>query len=108
MAREMTTGKPKGSARPLKRTKLGVVDSISGAMTVRVLVNDLVKHRLYGKYMKRRTKLLVHDVKEEARVGDTVEVASCRPHSKTKSWRLVRVVRRGGEVATGDPAGNET
>ena len=79
--------------------KLGVVDSISGARTVRVLVNDLVKHPLYGKYIRRRTKLLVHDVKEEARVGDTVEVASCRPQSKSKSWRLVRVVRRGGVVA---------
>lgn len=108
MARETMTGKPKALARPLKRTKLGVVDSISGAKTVRVLISNLVKHPLYGKYIKRRTRLLVHDVKEEARVGDTVEVASCRQRSKSKSWRLVRVVRRGSEVASGDSAGNDT
>ncbi len=71
----------------------GVVTSVSGAKTVVVTVNRLVKHPLYGKYMRRRTKLAVHDANGEAKVGDTVDILPCRPMSKTKSWRLARVVR---------------
>ena len=100
MADQTTTsqsGKAK-AARPAMRTKTGVVDSISGAKTVRVVLSNLVKHPLYGKYIKRRTKLLAHDAKSEAKVGDKVEIASCRAMSKHKSWRLVRVVSRGEEV----------
>ena len=70
------------------------MDSISGRKTVRVQVRNLVRHGLYGKYIRRRTRLLVHDAEEQARLGDTVEVAECRPMSKRKSWRLVRVLRR--------------
>ena len=97
MAQRTTTSEPTKAGRTALRTKTGVVDSISGSKTVRVLISNLVKHPLYGKYIKRRTKLLVHDANEEATVGDKVEVAPCRPLSKTKSWRLVRVVK--GEKA---------
>ncbi len=97
MAQRTTTSEPTKARRTALRTKTGVVDSISGSKTVRVLISNLVKHPLYGKYIKRRTKLLVHDANEEANVGDKVEVAPCRPLSKTKSWRLIRVVR--GEKA---------
>lgn len=97
MAQRTTTSEPTKVRRTVLRTKTGVVDSISGSKTVRVLISNLVKHPLYGKYIKRRTKLLVHDANEEANVGDKVEVAPCRPLSKTKSWRLIRVVK--GEKA---------
>jgi len=72
----------------------GVVDSVCGAKTVRVVMNALVKHPLYGKYLRRRSRLMVHDPDSRARVGDTVEIAQCRPVSKRKAWRLVRVVKR--------------
>ena len=71
----------------------GVVTSIAGTKTIGVRIDNLIKHAQYGKYIKRRTKLSVHDADGAANIGDTVEIASCRPISKTKSWRLVRVVR---------------
>lgn len=74
--------------------KTGVVDSVSGTKTVRVALNALVKHPLYEKYIRRRSRLLVHDEDSSAKVGDTVEIAQCRPISKRKAWRLVRVVKR--------------
>ena len=52
------------------------------------------KHAKYGKYMRKRTILQVHDEKNESRTGDRVEVAECRPISKTKSWVLIRVLER--------------
>jgi len=70
-----------------------VVDSISGTKTVRVVVKRLVRHRLYGKYIRRRTKLLVHDPEQRAKLGDTVEIELCRPISKRKSWRVVRILK---------------
>lgn len=82
----------------LKRVKVGVVDSVSGSKTVRIVLRDRVRHLRYGKYVRRRSKLLVHDPKQEAQLGDTVEVVPCRPVSKHKSWRLLRVVRRSAMV----------
>ena len=73
--------------------RIGVVDSISGAKTVRVVVERLIPHRLYGKYIRRKTKLLVHDPEQRAKLGDTVEIELCRPISKRKSWRLVKIVK---------------
>lgn len=81
------------------RGKTGVVDARSGEKTIRVLVEDLVKHPMYNKYVRRRTKLAVHDPGNVARPGDLVEVVPCRPISKRKSWRLVRVVRSAAVVA---------
>lgn len=62
--------------------------------TVTVLVERSVKHPLYKKYVRRSTKLHVHDEDNESRIGDRVEVSPCRPLSKTKSWRLERIVSR--------------
>lgn len=91
-------------SRSAQRVKLtGVVDSISGRKTVRVVVNRLTKHPLYGKYVRRRKRMLVHDACEEARIGDTVELALFRPISKSKSWRLVRVIKTSVLGATGAP-----
>ncbi len=77
------------------KTKRGVVVSKSGDKSVRVQIDYTVKHPMYGKYIRRRTKLGVHDPQNEAGVGDTVDITECRPISKSKSWRLVKVVAKG-------------
>ena len=74
-------------------SRTGMVASVSGRKTVSVVVNNLVRHPRYGKYIRRRTKLAVHDPASQAAVGDLVEIVPCRPISKRKSWRLLRVVR---------------
>lgn len=76
--------------------KQGVVESDKRDKTCRVSINFMTKHPKYGKYVRGRTVLHVHDADNEARMGDTVEIAECRPISKTKSWVLVRVVQRAG------------
>ena len=88
--------------RRQRRVRVGVVASSRSQKTLRVLCEYLVRHRKYGKYMKRRTILHVHDEKAEAGVGDKVEVMECRPISKTKSWRLLRVLQH---VESGLPGG---
>ncbi len=75
--------------------RVGVVVSDKGDKTIKVRYDYLVKHPKYGKYYKRRTTLHTHDERNEAKVGDLVEVAACRRISKTKCWRLVRIVRAG-------------
>src|ERR1051325_978542 len=85
--------------RPLLRTIQGVVASDKGDKTIKVVVNYQQKHAKYGKYLKRRTTLHAHDEKNEAREGDTVEIAECRPLSKTKHHRLLRIVQKAPEKA---------
>ncbi|MHC4722487.1 MAG: 30S ribosomal protein S17 [Planctomycetota bacterium] len=75
----------------------GVVVSNSGDKSIKVAIDFKVKHPEYGKYVKRRTKLGVHDEHNQADLGDVVEVAECRPYSKTKSWRVVRVVEKAAQ-----------
>jgi small subunit ribosomal protein S17 len=77
------------------KTKRGTVISKSGDKSVRVRIDFLIKHPMYGKYLKRSTKLSVHDEKNVAAVGDVVTIAECRPISKTKNWRLVTVEQKG-------------
>jgi len=86
-------------AGQLNGTKIGVVESDKRDKTRKVVVNYLAKHPKYGKYIRQRTTLQVHDERNESRTGDMVEVAPCRPLSKTKSWRLVRVVDKRADVA---------
>lgn len=76
--------------------RVGVVRKKSSDKTIRVEIETLLKHAQYGKYMRRRTRLAVHDPSNAAREGDVVEIAPCRRLSKRKSWRLLRVVRSGG------------
>ena len=87
------------SERALLRTIQGVVASDKGDKTIKVVVNYQTKHPKYGKYLKRRTVLHAHDERNEAHEGDTVEIAECRPLSKTKHHRLLRVVERAPERA---------
>lgn len=78
------------------RTVTGRVVSNKMDKTITVLVERLVQHPLYGKYIKRSTKLHAHDENNECSEGDLVMVEQCRPLSRTKSWRLVRVLERAG------------
>ncbi|MFD2178592.1 30S ribosomal protein S17 [Veronia pacifica] len=76
------------------RTQQGRVVSDKGDKSIVVAIERMVKHPIYGKFIKRTTKLHAHDENNECAQGDTVEVRECRPLSKTKSWTLVRVVEK--------------
>ncbi len=91
------------SGRPLSGTKIGVVTVAKQDKTRTVAVNYQVRHNKYGKYLKRQTKFRVHDPKNVSKLGDTVEIVNCRPISKTKMWRMVRVVQASsGRIGGGD------
>ena len=74
--------------------RIGIVESDARDKTRKVVVQWAVRHPKYGKYIRRRSVLQVHDAENTSRLGDTVEVAECRPISKTKTWALVRVMRK--------------
>ncbi len=76
------------------RTLQGRVISDKMDKSITVQVERRVKHPIYGKYIRRSTKVHAHDENNECRMGDTVVVEQCRPLSKTKKWRLVKVVER--------------
>jgi len=80
------------------KTLTGVVLSKSGNKSVKIALDYKVKHPKYGKYIKRRTKIGVHDEHNQSGVGDVIEIVECRPRSKTKSWRLVKVVKKAGHA----------
>jgi small subunit ribosomal protein S17 len=85
--------------RSTRRILVGVVTSDKMNKTRRVEIPRLVKHKRYGKYIKRRTVCHVHDEQNESHIGDTVEIMETRPLSKTKHWRLVKIVTK----AAGSP-----
>jgi len=76
------------------RTLTGKVVSDKMDQTISVAVPRVVKHPIYGKYLRRTTKVLVHDQENTCKQGDVVSIAECRPVSKRKSWRLVEVLER--------------
>jgi small subunit ribosomal protein S17 len=86
------------NAAPIKqrkgrKTMTGVVTSAHQTpKTISVKVHYRVRHRKYGKYMRRSIKLHAHDDRAEAKLGDRVQLMECRPISKTKTWRLVKVL----------------
>jgi small subunit ribosomal protein S17 len=80
---------------PRSPRKVGVVESDARDKTRTVVIARSSRHPKYGKYIRRRTVLQVHDEGNESRRGDRVEVAECRPISRTKRWTLVRIVERG-------------
>jgi small subunit ribosomal protein S17 len=80
------------------KTLTGVVISTSGDKSVKVTIDYKVRHPKYGKYIKRRTKLAVHDEYNKSGIGDVIEIAECRPRSKTKSWRFVKIVEKAQQV----------
>jgi small subunit ribosomal protein S17 len=97
MPTNATTATPELVVPETSPRRIGVVESDKRNKTRKVVIAYAGKHPKYGKYMRKRTVLQVHDEKNESRLGDRVEVAECRPISKTKSWVLVRVVERAPE-----------
>ena len=80
------------------RTLTGTVVSAKTAKTIAVEIPRVLKHARYGKYIRRTTRLLAHDETSEAREGDTVTIAQCRPVSRRKTWKLVSVIGRASAV----------
>lgn len=78
----------------VKRSQVGRVVSDKMDKTVTVMLERKVKHALYGKYIKRSTKVKAHDEENTCAEGDTVRIEECRPLSKSKSWRVVEVLER--------------
>ena len=72
--------------------KVGVITSDTRNKSCKVEIQFTVKHPKYGKYIRRRTIIQVHDEQNVAKLGDRVEIAECRPLSKTKSWVLTKVI----------------
>ena len=82
----------------VERTVVGRVVSNKMDKTVSVAIERLVKHPMYGKYIRRTTKVLAHDENNECQIGDTVSISESRPMSKRKSWAVVRINERAGDV----------
>ena len=78
-----------------KRVLMGRVVSNKMHKSATVLIERTVKHPLYGKFVRRSTKLHIHDENNTCGMGDMVMIEECRPISKTKAWRLVKVVEQG-------------
>ncbi len=98
------SGEQSNRARGQRKVVEGFVVSSKMDKTITVRSERLVKHPLYGKYIRRATICKAHDELNDANEGDLVEIVHTRPLSKTKNWRLVKVVKRstlGGPVATG-------
>ena len=80
--------------RALRKTRTGRVISDKMNKTVVIAIEDHVKHPVYGKIVKRTKKIHAHDENNECGIGDFVEVMETRPLSKTKNWRLVRIIEK--------------
>ena len=95
----MTTSSP----RAKRKVRIGVVTSAKMMKTVTVTLTRLIRHPLYGKVLKRKKKILVHDEKKQCKVGDRVRIMETRPLSSRKRWRLVEVLSgsHGETVKTG-------
>ncbi len=80
--------------RNLRKERIGVVVSNKMEKSIVVLVERKVKHPKYGKFVKKSTKFMAHDEKNEAGMGDTVRIMETRPLSKNKCWRMVEIIEK--------------
>ncbi len=80
-----------------QRTIVGRVVSDKMDKTVSVAIERLIKHPVYGKYIRRTTKVLAHDAANECKAGDRVAISECRPISKNKAWAVVNVIERAAD-----------
>lgn len=80
--------------RSRRKTRIGLVTSNKMDKTITVSVERKVKHPIYGKFLKKTTKFMAHDEKNECAIGDVVKIMETRPLSKNKCWRLVEVVEK--------------
>ena len=85
---------PKMSTRALRKERIGIVSS--NKMNKSVVVSEVrkVKHPVYGKFVLKTKKYIVHDEKDECNEGDTVKIMETKPISKTKRWRIVEIIER--------------
>lgn len=88
--------RPRGRRRRIR----GLVISDKAAKTITVEVVHQFRHPKYGKILRKKSRIHAHDEAETARTGDTVEIIECRPMSRTKRWRLERVLERGPDEPT--------
>ena len=82
------------TTQEIKRTQTGRIVSNKMDKSVTVLLERQIKHPLYGKYIKRSTKVRAHDEENSCNEGDKVMIAECRPLSKSKSWRVIEILER--------------
>ena len=94
MEQTETQAAPEAPSRGRQQVKVGRVVSDKMDKTVVVAVESAITHRLYHRYLKRTSKFAAHDESNECKVGDQVEIVSSRPLSKTKRWRVRRIVKR--------------
>ena len=80
--------------RNLRKSRVGIVVSDKMQKTIVVKVEEMIKHKLYKKYISRRSKFKAHDENNECKIGDKVEIMETRPLSKDKCWRLVKILER--------------
>lgn len=80
--------------RNARKEKIGKVVSNKMNKSIVVAVERRVKHPIYGKFMKKTTKFMAHDEKQECGIGDVVRIMECRPLSKLKRWRLVEILEK--------------
>ena len=80
--------------RNLRKERIGVLVSNKMDKSIVILVERKVKHPKYGKFVKKSTKFMAHDEKNECNIGDTVRIMETRPLSKNKCWRLVEIIER--------------
>jgi small subunit ribosomal protein S17 len=80
--------------RSRRKSRIGLVTSNKMEKTITIVVERKVKHPLYGKFVKKSTKFMAHDEKNECSIGDTVRIMETRPLSKNKCWRLVEVLEK--------------
>ncbi len=90
----MSTQEQDVEKRAQRKIRTGVVVKDATDKTVVVSVTDQVRHRLYGRIIRRSRKFIAHDEANDAHIGDTVRIMETRPLSKTKRWRVVQVVER--------------
>ncbi len=90
-------------AAKVAKTITGKVVSNKMEKTIAVVIERYEPHPRYGKYIRRSTKLLAHDENNESREGDVVAIEECRPLSRRKSFRLVRVISRAGQTEGATP-----
>lgn len=98
-----TATAPQKSRGKKRATRWGMVTSANRDKTIRVTIESTVRHPKYGKYIRRRSHLHAHDEKNECIVGDRVLIMETRPLSKTKNWRLVKILQAAPRQKAGQP-----
>lgn len=82
------------ATRTTRKERIGVVVSDKMNKSIMVAIQRQIKHPIYGKFIKKTTKLMAHDENDDANEGDTVRIVETRPLSKNKRWRLVEIIER--------------